>query len=321
MLKSKYLSRLVLAASVVLSMSAADAVLARGGSSFSGGGRSVSISRPTISRPSPAPISKPAPAPAVAPTKSLGSSTSAPAQAPAKTWGSKSDQATTASTSPSNQLQGKTFGSKDGLTTSGGAIGSTPVPTVTGTRDQANLKTSSAPKMSAADQALMTKAKQNGTSFSTASAAKADFQSKYASKYNSSFATEPATRPPYIPKTYSTGGQNVTIIYDHSHGGYGYYDPYSHGWMAYNMMADMAMLDVAMHNNGYYYGQPVNYQQDDQTVTTVTKDSTDENGNQVTTTQKVVTHPNNAAAGKVFVWFLGILGAIIIIALLIKFLA
>ena len=42
------------------------------------------------------------------------------------------------------------------------------------------------------------------------------------------------------------------IIYHN--GGYGYYHPITHAWMAYDIMSDMVMMNMLMGNHGYYVG-------------------------------------------------------------------
>jgi hypothetical protein len=195
---------------------------------------------------------------------------------------------------------------------------------VTGSRDQANTSTTTSPssKMSAADQKLLAKAKQNGTSFNTAADAKADFQKKYAKQYSSSFSSEPKTRPSYIPSSYSSNGRNYTVVYDRGHGGYGYYDALG-TWMLYDAMSDAIMMNSLMSNRGYYYGQPVANQ--DEIVTTTSKTVTDSlTGEQITTTQKITTHQTPASshrgssAGMVFIVLLGIVVVIVVIVAIAK---
>ena len=106
---------------------------------------------------------------------------------------------------------------------------------------------------SAADRALYQKAQANGTAFRDRTSAVNNFKTRYGSQYTSRFATEPSVRPSYIPQTYTYGGRHYTIIYNHSYGGYGYYDP-SGAWMMYDMMADTVMMNQMMSMNGYYYG-------------------------------------------------------------------
>ena len=86
----------------------------------------------------------------------------------------------------------------------------------------------------------------------------ADFKTKKAAEYTSKFPTEPKVRPSYIPNTYSVGGTNVNVVYNSGFGGYGYYHPISHAWIAYDMMSDAVMLSAMMNRHGYVgYAQPV----------------------------------------------------------------
>ncbi len=109
---------------------------------------------------------------------------------------------------------------------------------------------------SKADKALAAKAKKNGTSFKNKKAATADFKKKNATKYKSKYASKPATRPSHIPSTTSVGGKNVNVTYNVNNGGYGYMGA-GGSWMAYNAMADVAMMSVLMRSSGYHYaGMP-----------------------------------------------------------------
>jgi len=76
------------------------------------------------------------------------------------------------------------------------------------------------------------------------------FKTENAAKYQSTYKTEPATRPAHIPKTYSSGGNNYNITYNHGYGGYGYYGP-SGAWIMYDAMRDAAMMSVLMNHHGY----------------------------------------------------------------------
>ena len=103
--------------------------------------------------------------------------------------------------------------------------------------------------MSKADTALAAKAKKNGTSFKSRKAATAAFKKKNATKYTSNYKSKPATRPNHIPQTTSVGGRNVNVTYNVGHGGYGYMGV--GGWVMYSVMADVAMTNALMRNQGY----------------------------------------------------------------------
>lgn len=79
-----------------------------------------------------------------------------------------------------------------------------------------------------------------------------DFKTKHASTYTSSYKTEPTSRPSHIPQSTSVGGKTVNITYNSSNGGYGYMHPLTGAWMAYDVMSDMAMMSMLMHNNHGY---------------------------------------------------------------------
>jgi len=99
------------------------------------------------------------------------------------------------------------------------------------------------------------KAKMNGTAFQSREQATSNFKQKYGSQYPNKFSSEPKSRPSYIPQTTNVGGRNYTVIYNQGMGGYGHYG-LGGRWMMYDMMMDMAMVDMMMGNHGYYYGAP-----------------------------------------------------------------
>ena len=94
-----------------------------------------------------------------------------------------------------------------------------------------------------------------GTTFSDRSSAVSNFKTQYGSQYTNRFSSEPATRPSWVPNSYTVGGRNVTVIYNRSYGGYGYYGP-TGAWMMYDIFADTVMLDAMMRQRSYYYGAP-----------------------------------------------------------------
>lgn len=99
------------------------------------------------------------------------------------------------------------------------------------------------------------RAKMNGTAFQSREQATSNFKQKYGSQYTNKFSSEPKSRPNYIPQTTNVGGRNYTVIYNQGMGGYGYCG-LGGRWMMYDMMMDMAMVDMMMGNHGYYYGAP-----------------------------------------------------------------
>lgn len=112
-------------------------------------------------------------------------------------------------------------------------------------------KATSSRKMTKADKALAAKAKKNGTSFKSKKEAQAAFKKKNATKYTSKYKTKPATRPSHIPQTTTVGGTSYNVTYNQGMGGYGYMGP-SGAWIAYNAMADAAMMSMLMRQQGYY---------------------------------------------------------------------
>lgn len=109
---------------------------------------------------------------------------------------------------------------------------------------------------SAADRALYTRSKQQGTLFKSRTEAQTHFQQKYSTQYTTKFKAEPTVRPTYVPRTYLVGNRTVNVVYSPVYGGYGYYHPLTGSWLMYDVMRDAAMLSVLMSNHGYYYGAP-----------------------------------------------------------------
>lgn len=113
---------------------------------------------------------------------------------------------------------------------------------------------------SSVDIATYEKAKASGKVYQSRSEAAEAFKNSSAAKqYTSTYAEEPSRRPTYIPQTYSTGGSSVTIVYDRTHGGYGYMDPLLGTWIMYSALEDAAMRDRLMERSGYYGGPPPIY--------------------------------------------------------------
>ena len=107
--------------------------------------------------------------------------------------------------------------------------------------------------LSKTDKAAFDKAKKSGTAFKSRKAAATDFKAKNAGKYPSKYGSKPATRPTHIPQTTSVGGNTYNISYNAGHGGYGYMGV-GGAWMAYSVMADVAMTSMLMSRSGYVYG-------------------------------------------------------------------
>lgn len=107
---------------------------------------------------------------------------------------------------------------------------------------------------SAVDAAAYKKAKESGKSFTTPTAAAADFKAKSASKYSSTYKSEPPNRPTHIPQSTAVGGKTVNVTYNAGYGGYGYMHPTLGTWMMYDMMSDAVMMNSMMRHEGYYVG-------------------------------------------------------------------
>lgn len=113
---------------------------------------------------------------------------------------------------------------------------------------------SPAPQISAADRALYSKAKTQGTVYSNRSSAEDAFRAKYGSsdRYRTQFNSQPSQRPDYVPQSTTVGGQSVPVQYDPSHRGYGYYQ--DGRWHVYDVLRDAVMLHLLMRRDHYYYG-------------------------------------------------------------------
>lgn len=113
---------------------------------------------------------------------------------------------------------------------------------------------------SPADRALYEKAKVNGKAFKSRDEAISDFKTKNAQKFTSTYAQEPDARPDYIPPTTTYQGSPVTVVYNQSYGGYGYWSGGGLGlgtWMMYDALSDLSMMsyfDRRLSSDGYYYG-------------------------------------------------------------------
>jgi hypothetical protein len=162
---------------------------------------------------------------------------------------------------------GSSISSSSPKSTFGGST-KTPSPTIstpkskfggTTLQDRSNLPTRASPSRptiypsSAADKALAEKAKSSGTSFSNRQEATSAFKQKYSNSttYTSRYSTPPSVWPTHIPRTYSYGNTSYNVIYDVSHGGYGYYR--GSAWYFYDALEDAAMLSILMRNNNYYH--------------------------------------------------------------------
>jgi len=110
------------------------------------------------------------------------------------------------------------------------------------------------PQRTPAQQAVFTKAKENGTLYTNKSQAVNDFKSKHASTYASTYKSEPSARPTHIPHTTTINNKNYNVVYNQSHGGYGYWSGGGPGlgtWMMYDMMSDAVMMSAMMNRHNY----------------------------------------------------------------------
>lgn len=114
-----------------------------------------------------------------------------------------------------------------------------------------SLKSSSAKPT--VDSATYSRAKANGTVFTSKEAAASAFKSKNASKFPSKFASEPKSRPDYIPQSTTSGGKTYNITYNSGYGGYGYTNSLG-AFIMYDAMSDAMMMNSLMTRNNYVYG-------------------------------------------------------------------
>lgn len=117
---------------------------------------------------------------------------------------------------------------------------------------------SSAKQKSTVQQKRYEAASKSGKAFKTRDAAVKDFKTKNADKFPSKYTTKPETRPAHIPeKTKDASGQSRDVVYDNSHGGYGYYSGGGPGlgtFIMYDMMSDAIMMNTMMSRQNYYIG-------------------------------------------------------------------
>ncbi|MCK5804688.1 MAG: hypothetical protein KAI66_17755 [Lentisphaeria bacterium] len=122
------------------------------------------------------------------------------------------------------------------------------------TRSSAASKTATTAKRtpSKTDRALGGRAAGAGKTYQSRDAATKAFRQKHAKEYTSRFDQKPAQRPSHVPSTYRTSsGTNVSVIYNSSHRGYGYYS--GSRWRYYDPLMDAVILSSLMSSRGYYY--------------------------------------------------------------------
>lgn len=178
-------------------------------------------------------------------SKSSSSPSSSGSKSSSSGWGSKSS-------TPSKSESSSGWGSKSSSSGKGSSdswFGSTKSQSATTTRPHISATPS-------IDTKAYEAAKSSGKAFTSKESALQDFKSKNATTYTNKFTSEPAARPTYIPTATNVGGKSVNIVYNSSHGGYGYIHPSLGTWIMYDTLSDMAMASHLMHNHGYYYGPP-----------------------------------------------------------------
>lgn len=101
------------------------------------------------------------------------------------------------------------------------------------------------------DQAVINRARTQGTLFQSRGDAIRAFERDNANKFPSSFPREPSARPDYIPSTTTVDGRDYDVTYDPRHGGYGY--TRDGAWVAYSALRDASVLSMLMRRGGYLY--------------------------------------------------------------------
>lgn len=103
------------------------------------------------------------------------------------------------------------------------------------------------------DDAVLNRARTQGTVFQSRSDAQRAFERDNASRFPTTFSREPSSRPSYIPQTTTVDGQNYEVRYNPQYGSYGFMRDGS--WVTYNALRDVAMLSLLMRQNSYVYPQ------------------------------------------------------------------
>ncbi len=101
------------------------------------------------------------------------------------------------------------------------------------------------------DQAVVNRARTQGTLFQSRGDAIRAFERDNANKFPSSFPREPAARPDYIPPKTTVGGRDYDITYNPQYGSYGY--TRDGAWTGYNALRDASILGMLMRRGGYIY--------------------------------------------------------------------
>lgn len=110
---------------------------------------------------------------------------------------------------------------------------------------------------SSVDKAVAQKAAQQGTVFKDRAQAQQRFTQDRASTYRNQFDREPPSRPGWVPQSYTiVGGPSVSVTYVPWMHGYGYWNPVTSSWLAYDIAQDQAMLEMQMAQEGYLVENP-----------------------------------------------------------------
>ncbi|MCD6436576.1 MAG: hypothetical protein J7L15_09400 [Clostridiales bacterium] len=116
-------------------------------------------------------------------------------------------------------------------------------------------RTTTQPKRTATQQKSFETAKKNGTSFDSKADAQKAFKTQHASQYTSTYKKEPSQRPAHIPQATYVSGQSRNVVYRNN--GY-YYQNSVGGWLMYDAMSDVVMMNALMRHNNYYYESRTN---------------------------------------------------------------
>ncbi len=122
-----------------------------------------------------------------------------------------------------------------------------------GTRTTSRPSTSSLPRRSSVDQAVLNRARTQGTTFASRAEAERAFQRDYSNRFPTTYSREPSQRPSHIPPSTTVDGRTHDVAYNSRYGGYGFMRDGT--WVAYNVFRDVALMSMLMRQNSYVYGR------------------------------------------------------------------
>lgn len=199
-----------------------------------------------------------------------------------------------------NKGKPSTFTNTAGVVTAGAVAGTVAATTPT---------TNKTPN--AIDSKLSKNTATTGKTFASKADAETAYRSKLASQNTFTSSKAPSTRPTYIPQTVSTGGRTVNVVYHSVPGGgygYGYYDPMTHMFMT---LAATQMIVNASHqaeiDRMYHEQQVLEMQQQELAHQRLLQAQQ----------QQVVTQPVQTDSGHSALFYILVIGAIIVVVIVI----